>query len=644
MGPPSLRLARATMPSIHVEAPEAPAKTPSVGALALAALGVVYGDIGTNPLFALQESFAGSTAIESSDANVLGVLSLVFWALVLVVSVKYLSFIMRAANDGEGGILALLALVPGKGPRSERPKVLVLLVLFGAALLYGDGVITPAISVLSAVEGLKLAAPALSPFVVPITIVILIGLFLVQKRGTQGIGTVFGPVMILWFIAIGALGAIQVVKNPEVARALDPRWAIAFLGGGRARAFMVLGGVVLTIAGGEALYADMGHFGRKPIAIAWYAIVLPCLLLNYFGQGAYLLAGGAVDVSPFYALVPHALLYPMIALATAATVIASQALISGAYSLTQQAVVLGFFPRVRVVHTSEHHVGQIFVPFINGALMVACVALVAGFGSSEKLASAYGLAVTGTMSITSIAYYVVLTRTWKWPVWRAAPLALAFLAIDAGFLVANLTKFFAGGWVPVGIGLLVFSVMATWMAGRRQLADYFASIAFPVTDFVREVPAQCVARARGSGIFMTANPNGVPPVLLHHFKHNQVLHQQLVLLSIQSVSVPFAREGDRVSVKPLGEGIYQVIAQVGFLEVPNVPQILAECAPRGLEVDRSRTSYYLGRETLIPTKSKGLWRWRAELFAVLARTAQSASRWFGIPPSQVVELGMQVEI
>jgi KUP system potassium uptake protein len=306
--------------------------------------------------------------------------------------------------------------------------------------------------------------------------------------------------------------------------------------------------------------------------------------------------------------------------------------------------VLGFFPRVRVVHTSEHHFGQIFVPFINGALMVACVALVAGFGSSEKLAAAYGLAVTGTMSITSIAYFVVLTRTWKWPIWRAAPLVGAFLVIDGGFLVANLTKFFAGGWVPVGIGVLVFSVMATWMAGRRQLAEYFAGIAFPVADFVRDVPSHCVARARGTAVFMTANPNGVPPVLLHHFKHNQVLHEQLVLLSIQSVSVPFARPSERVSVKPLGQGIYQVIAHVGFLEVPNVPQLLEACEAYGLAVDRSRTSYFLGRETLIPTKSRGLWRWRAELFAVISRTAQSASRWFGIPPSQVVELGMQVEI
>lgn len=640
--PPSLRLSRATMPSAHGVA--APSRTPGTAALALAALGVVYGDIGTNPLFALQECFAGPTALAPTPENVLGVLSLVFWALVLVVSVKYLSFIMRAANDGEGGILALLALVPGRGARSERPKVLVLLVLFGAALLYGDGVITPAISVLSAVEGLKIAAPSLSSYVVPITIAILVGLFVVQKRGTQGIGTVFGPVMILWFFAIGALGVLQIAKNGDVLHALDPRHAVSFLFSGGRHAFMVLGGVVLTIAGGEALYADMGHFGRRPIAIAWYALVLPCLLCNYFGQGAYLLGGGGVELSPFYALVPRALLYPMIALATAATVIASQALITGAYSLTQQAIVLGFFPRVRVVHTSEHHVGQIYVPFINAVLMIACIALVAGFGSSEKLAAAYGLAVTGTMAITSVAYFVVLTQTWKWSVWKAAPLVAAFLAIDGAFLVANLTKFFAGGWVPVGIGLVVFTVMATWTAGRRQLSEYFASIAFPVADFVRDVPSQCVARARGTGVFMTANPNGVPPVLLHHFKHNQVLHAKLVLLSIQSVSVPFASEADRVRVTPLGQGLFQVIAKVGFLEVPNVPQILEACAPLGLEVDRDRTSYYLGRETLIPTKSKGLLRWRGELFSVISRTAQSASRWFGIPPSQVVELGMQVEI
>jgi KUP system potassium uptake protein len=624
----------------HPPAPKLPI------ALALGALGVVYGDIGTNPLFALQDCFKGDEAMAVNGMNVLGVLSLVFWALTLVIAIKYLTFVMRAENGGEGGILALLALVPakGRGAIAERPWILTLLVLFGAALLYGDGVITPAISVLSAIEGLKVAAPSTSKLVVPITVAILLGLFLVQKRGTERIGNVFGPVMIVWFFTIGVLGARQIVAHPVVLTALNPQYAVSFFMHGGKHAFLVLGAIVLCIAGGEALYADMGHFGRKPISLAWYAIVMPCLIANYFGQGAYLLGGGTVEISPFYALVPPKLIVPMVVLAAAATVIASQALISGAYSLTHQAVQMGFFPRVAIIHTSAGQSGQIYVPSINSALMVACIALVIGFGASDKLAAAYGLAVTGTMSITSIAYFVVTTRTWKWPVWRALPLVAFFMSFDISFLVANVSKFFSGGWVPVTIGAAVFTVMVTWVNGRKVLSAYFKTVEFPIEQFVEDVAKNPPPRVRGTAVFMTVRPGGVPPVLFHHYKHNQVLHEQVVLLSILNEDSPYVKGDERLTIKTLGEGIFQVIGRFGFMETPDAPKLLTACAPLGLTTMPERTTYYLGRETLIPGGAKGMAQWRKRLFAVISRNAQSATGYFGIPPNRVVELGMQVEI
>jgi KUP system potassium uptake protein len=624
---------------------EAPAKL----GLALGALGVVYGDIGTNPLFALQEAFGGSTALTRTPENVLGVLSLVFWSLILVVSVKYLGFVMRASNEGEGGILALLALIPKRevepGGKQARPTWLVLVVLFGAALLYGDGVITPAISVLSAVEGLKTAAPVTSGAVVPITIAILVVLFLMQKRGTHRIGTVFGPVMILWFSAIGVLGARQIVLHPSVLAALDPRWGLRFLADGHGHVTHVLGAVVLTIAGGEALYADMGHFGRKPIQLAWYGVVLPALVLDYFGQGARLLAGELPpDVTMFFAIVPSALMLPMVVLATMATVIASQALISGAYSLTQQAVELGYFPRVRVLHTSAEQMGQIYVPVINGLLMVACVALVAGFGASEKLAAAYGLAVSGTMAITSVAYFVVLRRKFERSLVMAVLLVGAFLVIDLGYLCANLEKFFAGGWVPVGIGVLVYVLMTTWTKGRRLVAQSLGERFMPLEAFVADIAQSDVSRIRGTGVFMTATQGSTPLALLHHFKHNQVLHDQVVILSITSASVPFVPANERVVVRRFEHGVHSVVVKSGFLERPNVPESLAACAESGLVFDPARTTYYLGRETLVPTGKRGMMRWRKEVFSFVARNAQSAPLYFGLPPNRVVELGMQIEI
>ena len=622
------------------------ARRPWALTLTLGALGVVYGDLGTNPLFALQECFSGAHALAATAPNILGVLSLVFWALVFVVAIKYLSFVMRASNDGEGGILALLALIPkiGVGQAAERPKVILLIVLFGAALLYGDGAITPAISVLSAVEGIKLVAPALSKFVVPITVAILAALFWFQKYGTARIGNVFGPVMVIWFLSIGALGARQIVSAPAVLAALSPHYAVSFLFHGGWHAFLVLSAVVLCIAGGEALYADMGHFGRRPIALAWYGLVMPTLILNYFGQGAYLLGGHASGASVFYAIVPPALLIPMVVLATFATVIASQALISGAYSLTYQAVQLGLCPRVRIVHTSEDHSGQIYVPEVNGVLMVACLALVLHFGSSERLAAAYGLAVTGTMSITSVAYFVVLTQTWKWSLWKAVPLVAAFLVVDLAFLSANLTKFLAGGWVPVAIGVGVFALMASWIAGRRRLARSLTESAFPFDDFLKDIAAHAPPRVRGTGVFLTANPKGVPPVLFHHFKHNQVLHEKVVLLSIVNASAPYVESARRLVVHDRGEGIYQVIARYGFMESPDVPALLEACKPMGLDIDLSRATYYLGRETLLVPEKAGLRHAWKRLFALISRNAQNATAYFRIPPNRVVELGMQIEI
>ncbi|HVY44374.1 MAG TPA: KUP/HAK/KT family potassium transporter, partial [Minicystis sp.] len=529
-------------------------------------------------------------------------------------------------------------------PIKARPHALVLVILFGASLLYGDGVVTPAISVLSAVEGLKAAAPGVAPWIVPITIAILVGLFAVQKRGTGGIGVVFGPVMVVWFLVIGALGVVQIARTPVVLAALNPVNAAAFVLHEPGAAFTVLGAVILCIAGGEALYADMGHFGRRPIAIAWYALVLPCLVANYFGQGAFLLAGGKPEPSAFYALVPPALLLPTIALAAAATVIASQALISGAYSLTQQAVQLGFSPRVTVVHTSAAHSGQIYVPEVNWALMVACVALVAGFQSSDKLAAAYGLAVTGTMSVTTLAYFVVLIKTWRWPLYKALPLCAAFLAIDLTFLVANLRKFLDGGWVPFGIGVGVFTVFTTWMVGRKRLGARVAANMVPLDAFLEQVARNRPARVRGTAVFLTANTGGVPMLLRHHYRHNQVLHETVVLLTVTSTQSPFVKPRDRVEIAPLGQGFHRIIARFGYMETPIVPDLLAAAHAFGLDIDLERTTYYLGRETIIASNDRGMARWRKRLFGFVSRNAVTATAYFGIPPDRVVELGMQIEL
>ncbi|HEY2365833.1 MAG TPA: potassium transporter Kup [Polyangiaceae bacterium] len=637
--PPPPTIMRPRLPSyVDVEAPKPTSRLP--WGLALGALGVVYGDLGTNPLFALGEAFGGEHPVGVNQVAILGVLSLIFWALTLVVTVKYLGFVMRASNDGEGGILALLALIPAK----VKARVLVLVILFGAALLYGDGVVTPAISVLSAVEGLKTGAPALAQWIVPITCVILVALFMVQRRGTQDIGFVFGPVMLVWFVTIGALGAFAIARAPVVLGAISPTYAIRYAMAQPHDAFVVLGAVILCIAGGEALYADMGHFGRKPIALAWYALVFPTLVLNYFGQGAFLLSGGKPDPSAFYAIVPHVLLWPMIILSTMATVIASQALISGAYSLTQQAVQLGYSPRVTVVHTCAGQFGQIYVPEVNWSLMVACVALVAGFRSSDKLAAAYGMAVTGTMSITTLAYFVVLTRTWKWPLWKAAPLCAGFIAIDLTFVVANLRKFWDGGWVPFGIGIAVFTLFTTWIVGRKRLGESLRSVMVPLDAFLADLHTLAPHRVRGTAIFLTNNTGGVPTLLLHHFKHNQVLHETVVLLTISAEHAPFVKPTERITSESLGEGFHRVIARFGYMETPNVPTLMeALDRAKTIPLDMDRLTYFLGRETLI-AKHRGLRGFRMRLFAIISRNALPATAYFGIPPNRVVELGMQIEL
>ncbi len=624
-----------------------------LSSLALGALGIVFGDIGTSPLYALAECVkkdktadggleVAAAAVGVSHDSVLGLLSMFFWSLTMVVTFKYLAFIMRAHNKGEGGIFALLALVPAKASSKTRGAV-VLAALFGAALLYGDGIITPAISVLSAVEGLGQATHALDRFVVPITLVILLGLFLVQKRGTDRIGRAFGPVMLLWFLVLTVLGVRAVLQFPSVVEAVNPLWAVRLFRADPFRAFKVLGSVVLCITGGEALYADMGHFGARPIRVSWYVLVFPALLVNYFGQGAFLLEHGWVE-KPFWATVPEVLIYPMVGLATAATVIASQALISGAFSLTRQAVQLGYMPRVTIVHTSATNEGQIFIPEVNQALMVACLALVLVFKESSALAAAYGIAVTGTMGITSIVYYFVITRNWGWTAARALPLVLLFLAFDLPFFAANVLKFFDGGWFPIVIGLAMFALMTTWKRGRAELGARFNQSMMPIAALLEDLEATKPFRVRGTAVFMSGNPEGTPPVLLHHLKHNQVLHRQVVLLSIIPSDVPTVAKEDQIQVKDLGNGFFRVTWHTGFMETPNVPQVLLRARAFGLVCEPSTTSYFLGRETLLTHGTSKMMHWRKVVFALVSRNALPATSYFGLPPGRVVELGMQVDL
>jgi KUP system potassium uptake protein len=610
--------------------------------LAIAALGVVYGDIGTSPLYALRECFIAPHGVAVTSENVLGILSLFFWALTLVVVVKYLTFVLRADNDGEGGILALLALLKGK--ERQAPAILALFGIFGAALLYGDGMITPAISVLSAVEGLGVATNALEPVIVPVTVVILVGLFLVQKRGTEGVGRVFGPATLVWFVTLVGIGLPWIVRRPEILQAVDPRHAITFFRHNGLHGFLILGSVVLCITGGEALYADMGHFGRRPIRVAWYAIVFPALLVCYFGQGAlYLERGSQVD-NPFYELVSGWARYPVVVIATIATVVASQALISGAYSLTRQAIQLGYWPRMTVVHTSGTAEGQIFMPGVNNALMVACVALVVGFKTSSSLAAAYGIAVTGTMAITTMLYFAVIRKRRDLNPLLAVLFLVVFLVIDVSFFSANAVKFMDGGWFPIAIAGVVFVLMTTWKRGRAALGAFMAEATLPLDVFLADLSTAGIHRITGTGVFMTSNPNGVPPVLLHHVKHNRVLHQHVVLLSVATLTVPEVPAAKRTTVVEVGQGFFQIRAEYGFMESPDVPELLRRCAAGAFPIGEHDVTYYLGRETLLTTGSSKLATWRKRVFSLMSRNAQSATAFFNIPPNRVVELGTQVQL
>jgi len=615
--------------------------------LSLAALGVVYGDIGTSPLYAVKECFHGPHAIELLPANIMGVLSLIFWSLAVVVSLKYVTFIMRADNTGEGGIFALLALVKSsvEGTGKRRHGFLISAALFGAALLYGDGIITPAISVLSAMEGLNVATDAAEPFILPGTCLILVALFWMQKRGTEHIGRIFGPLMIIWFTVIAGLGVHAIAQRPDILAAVNPAHAWRFFAANHFHGLVVLGSVVLCITGGEALYADMGHFGPRPIRLSWYALVCPALILNYFGQGALLLQRPDLAFNPFYGLVPGFLLYPMVALATIATVIASQAMISGVYSLTQQAVQLGFCPRIRINNTSAETKGQIYLPGINNAMMLACIGLVLAFKSSSGLAGAYGIAVTATMGITSIIYFYVVHTLWRWSAWKTVPLIALFLVFDVAYLGSNLLKILDGGWFTLTVAALIMTAMATWRDGKAALGRQFAGMGLPMDLFLNSlVAAKPPLRIPGTAVFMSVSSTGTPITLLHHYKHNKVLHEQILLLSIASAETPFVPRAERLTVASLGHGFFRIIARYGFMQTPSVPEILRLARSHGLVADMQTTSFYLGRETLLTGGDSRMAGWRKSLFAYMSRNAWNATTFFGIPPGRVVELGAQVEL
>ncbi|HWX19600.1 MAG TPA: potassium transporter Kup [Candidatus Binatia bacterium] len=624
-----------------------PASGRYLAILTVSALGVVYGDIGTSPLYALRECFAGSHPVLPTHSNVLGILSLIFWSLLLIVSFKYLAIVLRATNRGEGGILALMALTfPKHSPGAGRRRALLVgLGVFGAALLYGDGMITPAISVLSAIEGLNVATPAFERFVIPLTIITLIGLFAAQRHGTGNVGAIFGPIMVVWFVALGALGIRGILKAPEVLYSLNPLYGLEFLVRSGWDGFIVLGAVFLAVTGAEALYADVGHFGARPIRLAWFFMVLPGLFLNYLGQGALVLCNAEAIKNPFYLLAPHWALYPLVALSTAATVIASQALISGAFSLTIQAIQLGYLPRMAVKHTSSRERGQIYLPHINWALMVACIALVLGFGSSTNMASAYGIAVTLTMLSTTVLFFFAARRLWDWSVWRAGLVCGLFFVIEGAFFAANLSKVLNGGWVPLVMGLLIFLIMATWKKGRRLVWDKLRPASMPLEMFLDSIEGSTrLPRVPGTALFMTANPEGTPIALLHNLKHNKVLHERNIILTIITDEVPQVSPEKRMEIDTLSDGFHRVIAHYGFMEEPNVPELLSAARLPGEAMDINKTSFFLSRETVVPNRAVSMAKWRQWLFALMSRNAQSASSFYRIPANRVVELGMQVEI
>lgn len=614
--------------------------------LALGALGVVFGDIGTSPLYSLRECFGTEYGLALEPANILGVLSLIFWTLMIVICVKYMAVVMRADNKGEGGILSLMALAASSEERSAslRRFIMITMGLFGAALLYGDGVITPAISVLSAVEGMYFLAPGFEPFVIPITIFVLNALFLMQRFGTGRIGVIFGPILLIWFATLAALGLNGIAENPTILQALSPLHAIDFFRHNGVTGAMVLGSVFLVVTGGEALYADMGHFGKMPIRMAWFIIALPALTLNYFGQGALLLNNPETISNPFYLLAPKWALIPLVVLSTLATVIASQALISGVFSITRQAVQLGFCPRVSIIHTSSREIGQIYVPFVNWALFIGVIWLVVTFKSSSNLASAYGVAVTGTMMITSVLAFEVAIRRWNWGLGKAAFIFGFFLIVDIAFFGANVMKIAHGGWVPLLIGAFIYLLMVTWHKGRRILYDRLKERSISIEEFCQKILRSPPLRVSGTAIYMAGDPTGVPVPLLHNLKHNKVLHERIALLTIQTKEHPFVQKKDRVSIEEVMPNLYRIIVYYGFMEIPKMKHILEACRQRDIHFNVQETTFVLGRETILPSTNPGMSLWREKLFALMSRNAQRPTAFFKIPPNQVIEVGIQVEI
>ncbi|MGA3121672.1 MAG: potassium transporter Kup [Polyangiaceae bacterium] len=620
----------------------------SLAALTIGALGVVFGDIGTSPLYTLRECLRGTGHGAPAAEDIYGLLSLIFWSLTMVVTLKYLTFIMRADNHGEGGIFALLAIVPERLRMRSAKKIsaVALIVVVGAALLYGDGAITPAISVLSAIEGLTVARPSLAPAVIPITCMILLALFTVQKRGTGAVGQLFGPIMLAWFLTIGGLGAYQVLLQPRVLTALSPHHAFHYFAVHGMPGFLVLGSVVLAVTGGEALYADMGHFGARPIRVAWLSLAMPALVLCYFGQGALILREPEAAEAPFFSMVPAgAATLALVGLSSVATVIASQALISGAFSLTRQAMQLGYFPRVTIKHTAAHTEGQIYIPQINWILAVGCLLLVIGFQKSDRLASAYGIAVTGTMALTSLVYYVVMRNTWKWPQPVCLAVLFVFLSFDLPFFAANTVKILDGGWVPVAIGIGFIAAMLIWSKGRTLIVEEYHRRSSTMEEALKRVLARVVARLPGTGIFMSSTTTHAPPVLLHMVERERALHERVVLLTVVTETRPEVPEDRRLDVKPLGNDIYQVVASYGFMQEPNVPKVLAEAASLlGLPIDPDQTTYYLGRESVHASQRGAMGVFAESLFSYLQRNAVTADRHFHIPPKQVIEIGIQLDL
>jgi KUP system potassium uptake protein len=611
-------------------------------AITVAAIGVVFGDIGTSPLYALKEIFNGHHPIPVTPENILGVLSLVFWAIIVLVTIKYVAIIMRADNRGEGGSLALLALVTERAKNPRLSWIITLLGIFAAALFYGDSMITPAISVLSAVEGMEIIAPDLKPYIIPITLGILTGLFFIQKHGTGAVGILFGPVMVAWFAILAVLGMMQIAQNPAILFALNPLYAVVFITEHPGLAFMALGSVVLAVTGGEALYTDMGHFGRFPIRLAWFGFVMPALVINYFGQGALLLVDPGAIESPFYHLAPDWALIPMVILATAATVIASQAVISGAFSVARQSIQMGLLPRMQIIHTSGMEEGQIYVPFTNWSLYLAVVALVIGFKNSSNLAAAYGIAVTGTMLIDTILVAFVMVLMWKWNKLVVGLVAGSLLLVDIAFFAANVIKIPEGGWFPLAMGVVSFTVLTTWRRGRRMVSEEMAKQSIPMGDFLNSIDD--VHRIYGTAIFMTSAKDGVPPALLHNLKHNQVLHERVVLVTVQTTDTPTVNDMERIYLHRMPKGFMRLIVRYGFMESPDIPGALELCKGHGERFDMMETTFYLSRETIVPSMARGMLPIRARLFAVMSKNATSASDFFHIPTNRVVELGTQLVI